>query len=461
MWQNGKASLKRRFIYLGLVQLISLSAFSLVLLAGVDQEVIARNSFLVMCILLALVLLVSLIFLYGNLKFYFGGDLADIEKAISDMQPDSANNGSLLDRLTLASRSINGTLANNRNSIADMTAMLNEIVSDAKSVIESIGIQEGRITVLENSVEQASNSLSFVCQNAIAADKETSQAYLEVQNCNKGILGTVHAMQKIAERISVVNDIAYQTNLLALNAAIEAGRAGENGRGFSVVASEVRKLAERCQRAAMEIGEQATESVRQSDSACQMLDGIVPIIQKATGLTANISQDVGAAFPNVQSAKLEAQHIRDDLNGVSAIALRLLESINKLSSFIKNHDRKVKPESSQEVHSKKTSIRVPSIKNTRNKSRTKLDSKSLSKSKKSKLPEKYCKTKRLSTAVIESKPKQKKQRQTLKPNLRLVTKQSVSKPTVKREKLTTAQTPLSHSISPHADADDQHFVDFD
>ena len=110
-------------------------------------------------------------------------------------------------------------------------------------------------------------------------------------NGGEAVSATVMAMQKIAERISVIDDIAYQTNLLALNAAIEAGRAGEHGRGFAVVASEVRKLAERSQVASQEIGQLATESVKRAELAGILLQDIVPSIRK----TADLVQEIAAA----------------------------------------------------------------------------------------------------------------------------------------------------------------------
>jgi methyl-accepting chemotaxis protein len=107
----------------------------------------------------------------------------------------------------------------------------------------------------------------------------------------EAVSATVEAMQKIAERIGVIDEIAYQTNLLALNAAIEAGRAGEHGRGFAVVASEVRKLAERSQGAAQEIGELATGSVKRAELAGILLEQMVPSIRK----TADLVQEIAAA----------------------------------------------------------------------------------------------------------------------------------------------------------------------
>jgi methyl-accepting chemotaxis protein len=120
----------------------------------------------------------------------------------------------------------------------------------------------------------------------------------------------VQAMETIAAKITIVQEIARQTDLLALNAAVEAARAGEHGRGFAVVASEVRKLAERSQAAAGEISTLSLGTVKSAQEAGQMLQKLVPDIRRTADLVGEISaacreQDVGVAQINQAIQQLD------------------------------------------------------------------------------------------------------------------------------------------------------------
>src|SRR5476651_2741097 len=134
-------------------------------------------------------------------------------------------------------------------------------------------------------------SISQNTENAKVTDGIASKAAAEASEGGEAVKSTVAAMQQIAKKISIIDDIAYQTNLLALNAAIEAARAGEHGKGFAVVAAEVRKLAERSQVAAQEIEQVASSSVQLAERAGRLLDEIVPNIRS----TSNLVQEITAA----------------------------------------------------------------------------------------------------------------------------------------------------------------------
>jgi methyl-accepting chemotaxis protein len=125
--------------------------------------------------------------------------------------------------------------------------------------------------------------------NANATDAVATKATRQAHEGGDAVKKTVDAMRQIADKIGIVDDIAYQTNLLALNAAIEAARAGEHGKGFAVVAAEVRKLAERSQVAAKEIGELAGASVRTAERAGDSLVEMLPSIRQTSELVQEIA----------------------------------------------------------------------------------------------------------------------------------------------------------------------------
>jgi methyl-accepting chemotaxis protein len=134
----------------------------------------------------------------------------------------------------------------------------------------------------------------------------------DVEESGKAVTESVDAMKTIAQKISIIEEIAYQTNLLALNAAIEAARAGEHGKGFAVVATEVRKLAERSQAAAQDISSLAASSVRVAERSGELLRSLVPAIQKTAELVqevATASREQAAGVAQVNRAMTQVDHV--------------------------------------------------------------------------------------------------------------------------------------------------------
>jgi len=166
-----------------------------------------------------------------------------------------------------------------------------ELSSAAQNMSQGATEQAASAEEASSSMEEMASNIAQNADNALQTEKIATNASAYAEDGGKAVGRTVKAMKDIADKISIIEEIARQTNLLALNAAIEAARAGEHGKGFAVVASEVRKLAERSQEAAGEISELSSSSVEIAEKAGSLLDQILPDIQK----TAELVQEITAA----------------------------------------------------------------------------------------------------------------------------------------------------------------------
>ncbi len=178
-----------------------------------------------------------------------------------------------------------------RSGASALSSAASEVSSTSQMLSQGTSSQAASVEETSATLEQLSSTITQNAENSRLTEQMATKGARDAEESGRAVAETVQAMASIAEKISIVEEIAYQTNLLALNAAVEAARAGEHGKGFAVVATEVRKLAERSQKAAKEIGGLAGGSVKISERSGDLLKELVPSIRR----TAELVQEVSAA----------------------------------------------------------------------------------------------------------------------------------------------------------------------
>jgi len=311
-------------------------------------NIVSIISMIVIAIIAVLVSLFIARIVVNDIVSILGGTIKDIVHVVKKVSEgdltvsfiSKQNHGLMKDIENMVDRlkSIISEVVNGANTIAIAS---HQISSSAERVTTGATEQASSSEEISASMEQMSASIDQNTANALQTEKIANNAEVSIVDVSSAVNKTVESMRLIADKISIINEIAEKTDMLAVNAAIEAARAGDKGKGFAVVAGEVRNLAERSQQAAKEIGEISSSSVAIAEKSGNLLNKVIPDIQKTSQLikeisSSSIEQNSGSAQINnaIQQLAAVIQNNAASAEEMSAATQSLLDQAQNLKDSV-------------------------------------------------------------------------------------------------------------------------------
>lgn len=264
--------------------------------------------------------------LKAKLKVVANGDFSQIE-AHGTWVDDSVM-GSLNHMIEKLNVSIGEALAS-ANTIASASNELSDTAQfiSSANMEQSVSIEQSSASLL--SVEAFVSRTNDLVQQMKTIVAQNQEAVTRHGRHNSQL---VEMMQTIVKKISLIDDIAYQTNLLAVNAAIEAGRAGDEGRAFNVVATEIRKLANRSQLSAEQINDLAEEAVVMSHDSRQVLNTLMDSIQQTQSIMTDIAEANQSQTQSLHEISLSVTQISETVSSTASASEELAATSEELAA---------------------------------------------------------------------------------------------------------------------------------
>ena len=271
--------------------------------------------------------------------------IKNLRDSLDDMTMGSAD---LSRKIELSGRDEIGEISKLFNQLVDNIAGLIKEISTASGEIAGIGrrasgsaaaILDSANTQVESTreasvlMEEILAGIQNNAGNALETEKISTDAAKGMELMNKAGARSLSSIANIASKIKIINDIAFQTNILALNAAVEAAAAGVHGRGFSVVASEVKKLAGSSKKAADEIISLSDSSVEDTEKANELIEELMPDILK----TAELVKEISAASQEQNSGVQQVSNVIHELNQVAQENSVASEEISDIAGKLNKH----------------------------------------------------------------------------------------------------------------------------